>query len=122
MSYDLSLCDPVTRECLELEDKHHMTGGTYCAGGTTRMWLNVTYNYTNILWRVLPDRDGYKGLRAFDGLTGADTIPILQKAISQLSDDINPDYWTSTEGNVKKALCSLLALSKMRPDGVWEVE
>jgi hypothetical protein len=52
-------------------------------------------------------------------MTGADSIPILEKAIAQLGDDVDEDYWEPTEGNAKRALSQLLALAKMRPDGVW---
>lgn len=44
MSYDIRLCDPVTHETLEVDSPHLMAGGTYALGGTTELWLNVTYN------------------------------------------------------------------------------
>ena len=47
MSYDISLRDPVTKEALEVDEPHFMTGGTYKLGGTKELWLNVTYNYSN---------------------------------------------------------------------------
>lgn len=31
MSWDFDLCDPVTNEVLETEEKHDIKGGTYCA-------------------------------------------------------------------------------------------
>ena len=37
-----------------------------------------------------------------------------------LGDDVNPDYWKSTEGNAKRALLQLLAMAKIRPDGIWD--
>lgn len=36
MSYDIDLTDPVTGEVLELEEVHHVRGGTYRMGGTTQ--------------------------------------------------------------------------------------
>ena len=45
MSYDIHLCDPVTHEALQTDVPHDMRGGTYAMGGTTGLWLNVTYNY-----------------------------------------------------------------------------
>ena len=45
MSYDIRLCDPVTHEALQTDVPHDMCGGTYAMGGTTKLWLNVTYNY-----------------------------------------------------------------------------
>lgn len=116
MSYDCVLIDPITREPLKASFKHQITGGTYAIGGTEELWLNVTFNYSKFLYRVLP-----KGIPGLDGIKAIDSIPILEKGISQLSDDIDDDYWKPTEGNTKKALYGLLALAKIRPDGVWEI-
>ena len=116
MSYDIELCDPVTKKVIELDQPHFIAGGTYQVGGTQRLWLNITYNYSTILYRVLGDN----GIRGIYGKTGAEVIPILKDAISKLGDDIDKNYWTATEGNVKKALCGLLALAQLRPDGVFD--
>jgi hypothetical protein len=115
MSYDIELCDPVTREVLHAPAPHAIAGGTYAVGGTTGLWLNITYNYSDHLYRVL----GEKGIRSIYGLSGAESIPLLDRGISQLGDDTDPDYWKSTEGNVKRALYSLRAMALLRPDGVW---
>lgn len=135
MSYDISLCDPVTGDVLELETAHHMRGGTYAVGGTTDASLNVTYNYAVHYRRLFqgrtvtdPDvakRNGcdvghtLNGIRSIYGLTGAESIPVLQAVIAKLGDDVADDYWEATEGNAKRALSQLLALAHMRPDGVW---
>lgn len=115
MSYDIELIDPVTKEPVKLDEPHHMRGGTYAVGGTTRAHLNVTYNYGAIFRRVL----GVDGIRAIYGKTGAESLPILKEAAAQLADDVDPDYWKATEGNAKRALVQLAALAKMRPDAVW---
>lgn len=124
MSYDIELVDPVTREVLHVDNRHHMRGGTYAQGGTTELTLNVTYNYRPILVQVLPGESpesgkDFTGLRSLYGLTGAESIPLLKKAISGLQDDVDADYWKPTEGNVKQALSHLLAMAQLRPDGVW---
>lgn len=118
MSYDIELCDPVSRKTIELDDVHYMRGGTYTAGGTKRLWLNITYNYAQIFYR--PDVFGVEGIRSIYGLTGAESIPLLTKAINVLGDDTCPDYWEPTEGNAKRALYQLLAMARMRPDGIWD--
>ena len=118
MSYDISLRDPVTHEVLQLEEPHFMTGGTYQVGGTRELWLNITYNYGQYYRR--DDVLGDEGIRAIYGMTGADSIPVLEKAAAALGDDVNPDYWVATEGNAKRPLLQLIAMAKMRPDGVWE--
>ena len=115
MSYDIYLCDPVTKEELKC-DPHQIRGGTYCVGGTDRLWLNITYNYGTHFYRVF----GEKGIRTIYDMSAVDSIPLLEKAISQLGDDVHDNYWESTEGNAKRSLHGLLALAKLRPDGVWQ--
>ena len=134
MSYDIELVDPVTREVLEFDAPHHMRGGTYQVGRTTRAHLNVTYNYYRQFARVfdvlteprpkspewlLKDGGPVGGIRTVYGLTGAESLPVLDKAIAALGNDVDPDYWKATDGNAKRALTQLLALAAMRPDGLW---
>ena len=116
MSYDIDLVHPITKKTLELDSPHHMKGGTYAVGGSAYASLNVTYNYAKHYYRVF----GADGIRTIYDMTGADSIPVLEAAIAQLGDDIDDDYWADTEGNAKVALMQLLALAKMRPDGIWE--
>ena len=116
MSYDCNIVDRVTKEPLTTDVKHEVTGATYIVGGTQELWLNVTYNYSDIFYRVLPN-----GIPGLDGVGAADSIPVLEKGISQLNNDVNKDYWTASEGNAKRALYGLLALAKLRPDGEWQI-
>ena len=118
MSYDISLKDPVTKETLTVDEPHFMTGGTYQVGGCRELWLNITYNYGPFYRR--DDVFGPDGIRTIYGMTGAQSIPVLEKAAAALGDDVNPDYWEATEGNAKKPLLQLLAMARMRPDGVWD--
>lgn len=138
MSYDISLIDPVTKETIHFNDPHFMTGGTYALGGTTEAWLNITYNYSQWYYKggVFPDKgEDASGIRSIYGLSGADSIPVLQQAISALEimdEDISEEemkkckkqgvsgYWLPTRRNAIKPLYQLLAMAKMRPDGVWE--
>lgn len=115
MSYDIELRDPITQEVLQLDAPHHMRGGTYAVGGTTEASLNVTYNYAKHFYAVL----GEQGIRRIYGMTGAESLPVLREAMARLQDDVDDDYWKSTEGNAKRALTQLCALAHMRPDGVW---
>jgi len=134
MSYDIELVDAVTGETLELDAPHHMRGGTYAVGGTTRASLNVTYNYYpqfsrafDVLTEPRPKAPGWlhkdggpvRGVRTIYGLTGAESLSVLDKAIDLLADDVDPDYWKATDGNAKLALVQLRALAAMRPDGLW---
>lgn len=133
MSWDVDLCDPVTNEVLELDNPHFMRGGTYAVDGTREMSLNITFNYTRFY------NDAFKGgFRSLNGMTGAESIPILKAAIERIHDpkipDLNEDeryeyesknatgYWMPTKVNCLKPLYQLLSLAQMRPDGVWRVE
>jgi hypothetical protein len=116
MSYDIELLDPVTRNVIELDSTHQMRGGTYAIGGSNRAELNITYNYAPHFYRHL---DSESGIRSIYGKTGAETIPALESAAGKLGDDVDDDYWRPAEGNAKRALLQLIAMAKLRPDGVW---
>ena len=73
-------------------------------GGTKELWLNVTYNYGHFYYR--PEVFGENGIRSIYGKTGAESIPMLEKAISALGDDVDDsDYWNATERATPNALC-----------------
>lgn len=130
MSYDISLCDPVTKETLEVDEKHHIRGGTYQVGGTTELCLNVTYNYAPWYYEHI---DKENGIRWLYEKTGAECIPRLKQAIQAITEAKQPphdaekhlakgdpeNYWTPTAENAARALCGLLALAQLRPDGVF---
>lgn len=115
MSYDIELLDPNTKETILLKTSHNLKGGTYNPYGTNEAWLNITYNYGNIFKKVL----GENGIRTIYGMSASESIPLLEKAIKELNDDISKDYWKATEGNAQKALIDLLYFAKCRPDGIW---
>lgn len=138
MSYDISLLDPVTKETLQFDAPHQMCGGTYCVGGTTEAWLNVTYNYSK--WYSKPGvfadtSEDSQGIRTIYGMSGAESIPVLKKAIKVLElldEDISEEerkdceengavgYWLPSRENAIRPLYSLLAFAQMRPDGIWD--
>jgi len=105
MSYDLRLKDSVSGQTLVLDFIHQIIGGTYALGGTSECSLNITYNYSSHFVRVF----GNDGIRTLYGKSGAESIPILKKAIDELANDVDEDYWKPTEGNAKRALLGLLA-------------
>lgn len=133
MSWDFKLCNPVTKEVLHTQEKHEISGGTYCVGGTTEMSLNITYNYSNIINKKMAklkigksdeyftDKDNYSYADYFNGKTGAETIEPLNQIIASLKNDVHINYWKATEGNAKRALYGLLAFARLRPDGIWKV-
>ncbi len=86
MSYDIYLCDHVTHKPLKADSAHFIAGGMRAMGGTKELWLNVTYNYGHFYYR--PEVFGEGGIRSIYGKTGAESIPMLEKAISALGDDV----------------------------------
>jgi len=81
MSYDIYLNEPGTETHIQLDAAHHMRGGTYCLGGTRTCHLNVTYNYADLFRQFL----GPEGIRCLYGKTGAETTPVLKRAIGEMS-------------------------------------
>lgn len=137
MSYDIYLRNRVTKETVHFDTPHQMAGGTYAVGGTTEAWLNVTYNYAQWYYKdgVFPDNgEDNSGIRSIYGLSGADSIPVLEhaiKALESMTEDLTEKeiqeykdggaggYWTPTRANAIRPLYQLLAMAKMRPDAEW---
>ena len=115
VSYDIQLVDPITKNPLHAQTPHQIAGGTYAIGGTTKLTLNIIYNYGKYYYDVFGD----DGIRTIYGMTASASIPVIQAAIARLGDDVSDNYWEATEGNAKRALFNLLALAQLRPDGVW---
>lgn len=138
MSYDISLKEPVTGEQVYFDTAHQMKGGTYCLGGTNEAWLNITYNYARWYYKdgVFPNKGEEKeGIRSIYGMSGAESIPVLENAIKileSMTEDLTEEeikeyadggasgYWTPTRANAIKPLYQLLAMAKMRPDAIWD--
>lgn len=101
MSYSLEIQNPKTGEVLEMEHPHTIIGGTYCLGGTTRLELNITYNYSAFFHRpeVLGATDEEKathdiewikehtGLHRLFGLTVKEAMPLVSSAIRALKNE-----------------------------------
>ena len=122
MSYDIKLLNPITQNVIEINDPHFLRGGTYKMGGSTELSLNMTYNYSEILHKVIKPKftpsENKSGIRSLYGMTALEATPILEAAISTLKNDVVDNYWQPTEGNVKQALNNLLTMCKMRPDAI----
>lgn len=115
MSYDIELLDPKTKEVIELDSPHFVRGGTYAVGGTKRLELNITYNYSKHFKGL-----GKEGIRSIYGKTATESIPMLLSAAHKLKSDVSEEYWESTEGNAKWALMQLVSIAELRPDGIWD--
>lgn len=116
MSYDICLNDPKTGCVITFDEPIPVSGGTFALGGTREAWLNVTYNYGSHYRRVM----GEKGIRTVYGMTGKESLPVLDAAIDALGDDVSSNYWDATEGNAKAALRNLALLAGLAPHGVWD--
>ena len=119
MSYDIRL---VNKKSSEVERAKFTPNreGTYCLTDdeVRDCEFNITYNYAPHFRKVL---DTEKGIRVIYGMTAKESIPVLEKSISMLGDDVVEDYWQSTEGNAKESLKCLLEIAKSsNPDSVWE--
>lgn len=139
MSFDIWLRDPITNKVAEVPG-HLMIGGTYLADYhletrtftpalNTNAELNITYNYSHYYNETYKDL----GIRAIYGISGLDSIPMLEKMIENikrkyLNDEVEnrtseygtSNYWDSTAANAVKPLYQLIALAKMRPKCVWD--
>lgn len=112
MSYDIRLKSPVTGTTLQLPFEHLMTGGTYEANYDTATGvftpkpirdasLNITYNYSEYYTESM---DKEKGIRKLYGMTGRESIPLLEQTIEFIKGKYqDPDgTWLKTKRKVKK--------------------
>lgn len=126
MSWDVTLTDPSTGEALHATGVHHFSGGTYAMGGTTELWLNVTFNYSATIRRTLG-----MSLWELEGKTAGETVTALlaacalleqeARAEAQVAGTVTADYWQATAENVRRALAALVAFAELYPTGVWRV-
>lgn len=144
MSYDINIVDPSTGETIETADPHHIAGGTYQLGGTTKLWLNITYNYSPFFYRAETLGESTaeneiiesNGMYSLEDLTIPEARERVLRAINALRDeDIDnhgnayqpietfdggmlhaASYWAPTERNARRALKNLLAILLLAPD------
>lgn len=113
MSYDVSLCDPVTGKTLESPERFE-EGGTYPLGGTTECSLNITYNYSEVFGPLVSD---------LHSKTAAETVGGLRGFVAAWPDTrpYERDYWAPTPGNARVAVERLITFADTHPNGVWSV-
>lgn len=109
MSYDMDLmCRDNEGELTICTTGAHTEGATYCVGGSNLCSLNITGNYTRVF-----------NTHQIDGMTGAESLPILQAGIDELGTDQSDNYWDPTPGNVGHMLSILAKWATEHPDAVW---
>ena len=122
MSYSIRLCDPVTKESIDLPFGHIMIGGTYAAeyDASTghfnpkpiqEAWLSITYNYAHYYFEAaegdsrfeIQDGDAIDngGIRGIYMKSGAESVPMLQDLIQRITDKYQRNgEWIFTERQV----------------------
>lgn len=122
MSYDISLICPTCRSCPSLPEDMPSPVGASVGGNEAS--VSVTRNYTGLLgplWDLLTE-DGRGTWFDLDGLTGAESIPMLEKALESLHGEPDEDYWAATEGNARRAVEEVLAVARAFPKLTWRVD
>jgi hypothetical protein len=124
MSYSIYLKDKKTGETVIVPRfseggtvRAEVIDGKLAPGGQSEADMDITYNY----WVFYHDTISKgKNIRFIYGKTGAQVIPILEKAIAKLGTVRDPDYWKPTRGNAGHALSVLLGWARLHPDAVFE--
>lgn len=114
MGYAISLLNPVTKECLNLNFRHSMYGTNIPCDemlnpvGTTEASLGITYNYSNYYYEATDNDERFAhknyddkivyGIRGIYGKTGAESIPMLKDMITRIK---NKYSYTDKDGKEK---------------------
>lgn len=84
---------------------------------------------TAFIWSILPGfldplNKAFRPhkLGELSGLSGAESIPLLQAAIANLGDEISAKPWEPADGNIKKQLFGLLKKARVAPHGRWGID
>lgn len=85
---------------------------------TSKAEMSVTYNYSSLYDCFLDDTRGFVKLHA---MTGADSIPLLKKALKNLPDEPCDNYWSATPGNAGHILAVMLGWAEQHPEGIWRI-
>lgn len=76
MGYGIYIKDPQTGETINIDEKHHIIGSIYQVGGSTELYLSITYNYSPFYYRkeTLGESTKIYGEKPVDG-----ALPVLQE-------------------------------------------
>lgn len=116
--------------------------GRFTPRPTTEAHLGITYNYSHYYYEGTEgderffgtleddhpeDKPRNLGIRGIYGKTGAESIPMLHEIVERIKhmpDEECPadckGYWKPTAENAVRPLHYLIAMAKMRPDGIWD--
>lgn len=122
MSYSIKLLDKKTNKPVTVP--YFIEGGTVQAKvvngklvpkGIETAEMDVTYNYSKHYDNIHED-----GIRWIYGKTGAEVVPVLERAVALLGTDRDDDYWKPTRGNAGHALAVLLSWARLHPEAVFD--
>ena len=94
----------------------HVEGGVINVDGEDEATMSVTYNYAPLFANALGC-----GMRDMNGVSGADSMPILEAGVTKLGTERSDNYWDATYGNAGQVLAVMLDWAKAHPDAVWQV-
>lgn len=94
----------------------HSEGGTYVMGGIGSAELNVTYNYSPLLYDAL----GFS-FRELTDKQAHEVIRPLEQAVDKLGLAWDSNYWAATPGNAGRALATLLSWARQHPSAYFRV-
>jgi hypothetical protein len=95
MSFNIHLSDPSTKQVLRAKTIHYCRGGSARIGG--KNWVAFSKAFGS-----------ETALRTLYGKSGAESLPILEAAITSLG-----------EGSARRALVALQSFALACPYGVW---
>lgn len=117
MGYWTSLVDVHTKE--EVKVPLHQEGSIYNVDGSDIAHINITSNYYEYFYKHIDKKEGLSWL---NGKTGIEAAPILARAVCELGQKPDVDYWKATAGNAGRALNTLLKWACLHPKAIFEVE
>ena len=115
MSYYIYLAAPTTGASMPL----HRKPGEPDTGGAPRAHMEVSYRYSELHRKAFGNDHG---LHSICGLTGTESLPVLNSAMAALGVDADPELWATTEGNAREILVRLHKMAGLAPDGVWRAD
>ena len=106
MSYDIYLKEPVTGQVAKVpghlmiggtyKEDYHPETGTFTPALNTEAHLNITYNYGRYYSEIYEER----GIEIIHGMSGVDSVPVLENMILFLDEKYKKDgIWITSKRN-----------------------
>ena len=96
---------------------YHPESGTFTPALNTEAHLNVTYNYGQYYKEVYEKGNELVNVLVFL----KQQVSVKEEIIEyEVDEGDTSDYWLATAANAIRPLHQLIALTKMRPDCIWD--